>query len=235
MKKGGAAMAGPIWNKVMSLALKNYPRESFNKPEPIDPNLPSVLRGVWQGGDVVEIDTVSGGLATELTPNEYRKEIAVTEIHTILHWLNKDDILNPSKNGRNDSQYRNWEYGVSSWWAKNGYKFAKEVTNYIPNYYDNIHTEKNQPEFSIEDNDDNIYKEEDLINLEIRARSKYQIDRIDVYINDLYIKSIKTYPYNISFYPKDISGLVNDNVLKIIGYDVYGNKGDFSFPLIIED
>lgn len=235
MKKGGAAMAGPIWNKVMSLVLKNYPKETFNKPDPIDPNLPSVLRGIWQGGEVVEIDTVSGGLATDLTPDEFRKEIAVTEVHNILHWLNKDNILDPSLNGRNDSQYKNWEYAVSSWWSINGYKYANSFENYIPNFYDDIHTEKNQPVFQIEDKGNQFYKKDELVYLKIKAQSKYQINKIDIYINDLYIKSIKSPPYDVSFYPSSISNIANNNTLKIIGYDVYGNKGDLSFQFSVKD
>ena len=124
MKKGGAALAGPIWNGVITEALKNLPVESFPKPEPIDPSLPSIVRGFWQGGNTFTIDTVSGGLATEYTPQELKKETSITNVHSILYWLDKNNPLQTKTPGpSSDSQYTNWEYGVSRWWNENKYKY----------------------------------------------------------------------------------------------------------------
>ncbi|NVN97488.1 penicillin-binding protein, partial [Candidatus Nomurabacteria bacterium] len=64
MKKGGAALAGPIWNKVISEYLKDKPAEFFEKPEPINTSIPPILRGFWQGGETFITDSISGGLAT---------------------------------------------------------------------------------------------------------------------------------------------------------------------------
>ena len=74
MKKGGVSLAGPIWNAVMSEALKTIPVESFEKPAPIDQSIPAILRGFWQGGNTFTIDTTSNSLATEFTPVELKKE-----------------------------------------------------------------------------------------------------------------------------------------------------------------
>jgi penicillin-binding protein 1A len=123
MKKGGAALAGPIWNAVMTEALKNYSIETFNEPEPIDTTLPPILRGFWQGGDTYTIDSISGGLATEYTPNEFKKEISITNIHSILYWLDKDNPNKINSQLENDSQYLNWEYGVQKWWETNKFKY----------------------------------------------------------------------------------------------------------------
>ena len=53
MKKGGSAMAGPIWNKFINEALKILPNEKFEKPNlEIDPKtVKPVLRGYWQGNE----------------------------------------------------------------------------------------------------------------------------------------------------------------------------------------
>ncbi|MEK7140364.1 MAG: PBP1A family penicillin-binding protein, partial [Patescibacteria group bacterium] len=53
MKKGGVAMAGPIWNKFMNEALKIVPNEKFEKPNwDSDPEkIKPVLRGFWQGNE----------------------------------------------------------------------------------------------------------------------------------------------------------------------------------------
>ena len=44
MKKGGAALAGPIWNEVMTEAIKNTPAETFIKPDPINQSIPAILK-----------------------------------------------------------------------------------------------------------------------------------------------------------------------------------------------
>ena len=66
------------------------------------------------------IDSISGGLATDLTPEETREEIPLIEPHTILHWLNKNDPLgNIPKNPESDSQYDRWEGPVQNWINQN--------------------------------------------------------------------------------------------------------------------
>jgi hypothetical protein len=49
---------------------------------------------------------------------------------------------------------------------------------------------------------------------------------MDVYINNTYYKSLKSPPYNISFIPKDVSGITNNNIIRIIGYDINGLAGE---------
>lgn len=226
MKKGGAALAGPIWNGVITEALKKVPVEKFIEPDPINESLPPVLRGSWQGGEVYVVDSVSGGLATPFTPNENKKEIIITDVHTILHWLDKDNILDSTKNGRNDSQYDNWEYGIINWWNTNKYKYKNTTIGEVPTFYDNIHTEENKPIISISGLSGAYYQKSDLITFSIEPKSKYQIKKIDVYINDIYFRTLKNSPYTISFSPQDFSNILETNTIKILGYDTSGNIGE---------
>ena len=236
MKKGGAALAGPIWNDLMSEAIKDLPVESFEKPDPINESLPPVLRGFWQGGKTFIIDSVSGNLATEYTPKELKKEISITNVHTILYWLNKEKPLELEKSGlENDSQFNNWEYGVKNWWElnKNKYKIITELN--IPTTYDSIHTEKSKPVLNIIGNKNTKYKKDENVSISINTTSKYLIKKIDVFINNTYLTSLKTYPFNISFIPSDVLNISETNILRVIGVDDFGNIGEVETIFYVEN
>jgi len=161
MKKGGAALAGPIWNEVISEALKTLPIESFEKTNEIDPSIPPILRGFWQGGETFTIDSISGGLATEYTPEELKKEISITNVHTILYWINKSNPLQTlSSPQTDDSQYNNWEYGIQKWWQSNNYKYKTVTLLDKPTKYDDVHTLKTKPVFEISGIEDKEYIKE---------------------------------------------------------------------------
>ncbi len=230
MKKGGVAMAGPIWNTVMTEALKNHPVESFNKPEPINNSIPAILRGSWQGGETFTIDTASGGLATEYTPNEYIKEIPITNVQTILHWIDKENpLVLKNKFGNSDSQYRNWNYGIQNWWNLNSYKYKYYSENDKPNYYDNLHTERTKPEISFVGLvSTDLYEKNSPISFSLKIDSLYKIKKVDIFINNTYLTSLKSSPFNVTFTPKDISGIDKNNTIRIVAVDDLGNIGEES-------
>ena len=98
MKKGGAAVAGPIWNKFINEALKNLPDEKFEKPDlDYDINIKPILKGIWQQ----------------------------PEVHSILYYVNKNDILGPSPlNPSSDPQFNHFEIPIEKWWAQNKSKYT---------------------------------------------------------------------------------------------------------------
>jgi 1A family penicillin-binding protein len=229
MKKGGVALAGPIWNEVMTEALKNSPVEYFDQPDPIDPNLPPILRGFWQGGRTFVTDALSGAVVTEYTPANMRKEQSITDVHTILHWIDKN---NPTgaipENPEKDPQYKNWEYGVRKWWESNAYKYKIITKDNIPLGYDNIHTTNSKPEFSILGINQTTYNKDQEINFSISSSNLSNIKKIDVFVNENFITTLKSYPFNVSFIPSDIENIKNQNTVRIIGYDSVGNTGEAS-------
>lgn len=233
MKKGGSTVAGPIWNGVMTEAIKLYPSTQFNKPENIDPNIPPILRGFWQGGETFKIDSVSGKLATEFTPKEKIKEISITSVHNILHWVDRSNPLGGiSPEPYKDSLYKNFEYGVQNWWRANSYKYPIVTKNSIPTEYDDVHTEKNKPQISFTGIDENISydrKHEQKIN--IFSNGNIAIKKIDIFINNVYLKSIKSIPTTFTFIPEDIQNIENQNNIRIIGYDIYGNTSEVNIKL----
>lgn len=232
MKKGGAALAGPIWNKVMTEALKKLPVESFEKPDPIDTSIPPILRGFWQGGETFKTDSSSGKLATEFTPANMIKETSITNVHSILYWIDKNNPLgsrptNPEK----DPQYTNWEYGVQKWWETNKGIYKIVTQNDVPTEYDTIHTSNSKPTFTIEGLMNTPYKKTDNVTFSINPVSQNPIKKIDVYINSTYINSLKSMPFNVSFVPQDIKDISNNNTIRIVGTDINGNMGEFNIPL----
>lgn len=111
-KQVAGFIIAPMWNAVMSEALTMVPKESFQVPKEEDPNLKPILRGVWQGGSVT----------TRQTDSENDSSTATTEriytggVHSILHWVDKDDPRGPTpRNPNRDPQYSNWEFAVARW------------------------------------------------------------------------------------------------------------------------
>ncbi|MFA5932096.1 MAG: transglycosylase domain-containing protein [Candidatus Paceibacterota bacterium] len=227
MKKGGAAVAGPIWNKFITEALKTLPNESFEKPDTeVDiTKVKPALRVFWQGNENFFIDKISGKLATEFTPKETLQEKVITNVHSILYWVDKRDILGaPPVNPQNDSQFNHWEIPVQNWWAQNKGKYPVTTWSEKPALTDDVHTSANQPVVSIlEPNSETTYTSDQKINLKISSSGRFPLQKMDIFINDIYLETIDA-PFNFSFSGKDLENLKSDNELKIISYDTAFNR-----------
>lgn len=119
-----------LWREVMDRVLKDYPQVDFKKPEEIDyKGLKPILRGIWQGNKIIKIDTKNNTLATAETPENFIKEIIIPEYHSILHWINKNDPLNPlvPTPEERDDLYENWEAGVQEWVLENKDLMSEEM------------------------------------------------------------------------------------------------------------
>ena len=237
MKKGGAAMAGPIWNKFMNEALKNLPNESFEKPDlEVDPiKVKPILRGFWQGNENFFIDKISGKLATENTPKETLQEKVITNVHSILYWVDRNDIsgqapLNPESN----PQFSHWEIPVQRWWAQNRDKYPITTWSEKPVLFDDIHTDISAPIVSIlEPNEETIYSPNQRINLKIFNSGIFPIQKIDIFINGIYLGAVQP-PFNFSFKPAELENLQTDNELKIISYDTVYNRDETNLNFKVE-
>ena len=82
MKGPGVTLAGPIWHEFMEFALKNFKKESFEKPK-----------------ETLVEKPILNGKTNNLKP------------HCILYYLNKKDPLG-KENSKDDIQFKNWEYAV---------------------------------------------------------------------------------------------------------------------------
>lgn len=235
MTKGGSTVAGPIWNSIITEALKKTPIETFIKPNNIDKNLPPIIRGLWQGGDTFKIDKLSGGLATEYTPEETIEEKSITNVHSILYWLDKNNPLKIGFIGTGDYQYINWEYGVQNWWSTNFYQYQNVTELNKPNFYDNIHTKNSKLILEITGIKNKVYKKNESITFSITPKNQNLIKKIDVFINNTYLTSLRSYPFQTSFTPVNIKNISTNNVINIIGYDVLGNTGETTLSFSVDN
>ncbi len=228
MKKGGSAVAGPIWNKFIVEALKTLPDDKFESPiEDSNPKtIKPVLRGFWQGNENFFIDKISGKLATPFTPKETEEEKVITNVHSILYWVDKKNILGPSPtNPNDDSQFNHWEIPIQNWWAQNSYKYKKTTLEDKPSMVDDVHTESSAPTISIiEPNTTKIYYPSQKISLGISTTGHFPIQKMDIFINNAYIGTTNTQTF--SFIPQELDNLKNQNEIRIVSYDTVYNRSE---------
>ncbi len=229
MKKGGAAVAGPIWNQFMKEALKEFPSDDFEKPDlDVDPTtVKPVLRGIWQGNDNFFIDKISGKLATANTPKETLQEKVITNVHSILYWIDKNNILGPSPaNPSSSPQFNHFEIPVQNWWAQNKSKYPITTEAEKPSALDDVHTDASKPKLSIiEPSTDDTYSPNQKVNIKIMNSGPYPLTKMEIFVNDTYLGSYDANS-NFSFIPSDVGNLQINNQLKIIAHDSVYNTSE---------
>ena len=100
VKKIARYLIAPFWNAVMQEALKEVPEETFPNPDPVDPNLKPVLRGI-----------VTGYNDGSNNPQA---------IHDILYYVDKNNPTGPVPgNPWNDPQFNLWDTPVKQWISNN--------------------------------------------------------------------------------------------------------------------
>ena len=113
-KRVSGFIVGPIWSEFMKYAVAQLPNMAFTRTETSTTDLKPVLRGVWQGSN---------------THIDNNLEYATQEVHSILHWVDKNNPTGPiPQNPGNDPQYVLWEAPVRGWALINRYEDGDEVT-----------------------------------------------------------------------------------------------------------
>jgi len=231
----GSTISGLLWREFMTKALTVVPNQSFTKPVySIPENTAPILSGNWFGGDSIIIDTISGKRATDLTPQETRQEVVVTDVNSILHWVNRNNPLtgNPVRSG---NQYENWQYSVHQWWNQNQFNYNTISEDDIPYDFDDVHILETQPDFTIQNfNENNIFSENELISLNIEPNSYYPVQQIDIFINNSYIETLNNNNFNISFIPSNINSIQSQNILRVVLIDSIYNRieKEYQFSVI---
>ncbi len=227
IKKIAGLIIAPLWNTLMTDAVASTTNDSFIKPAPenLSGDKP-VFRGIWQGGQTYTIDMVSGKLATQYTPEETQKELAVTNVHSILYWVDKSNPLGPAPaNPAADPQFENWEEPVLTWAAANGY--ATSSTNSMPTEYDDVHVPANFPTVTISDgNNGKAYDQNDTATLNISAQGKYPIEKITIYANNGILATLSSNQPTFRFPIKNIYSLSPTNTIEVDVVDSVFDKTD---------
>lgn len=238
IKKGNSAAAtvSVVWHSFMEEAIKNTPSERFIQPEKEADitSLPPILQGEWRGGEKYVIDKFSGGLSTSLTPKEAKKIIVVPEVHTILHWVNKDSPRGaPPSTPQNDPQHDFWEIPIREWFSSQG--ITEGDRGAIPAYYDSVHTQETIPSVSISGVDFSFpHTAEELLTIMVSSSGPYPIETVELFINDELVDKKTAAPFVFSFKLFDIRSLSKINTITIIVYDQFLNKGIFTSQLTTE-
>ncbi len=227
--KSSGLIIAPLWSEVMKEALKTVPEASFELPDenPNYDSLKPVMRGHWEGNQSVFIDTASGQLATENTPDETKKEIVIPDVHSILQWVDKSDPLGPPPtNPQDDPQYSHWEAGVQTWWAQHRGEYNFPNTSNIPSGSDNIHTSENAPRVHIDSPDSSSsYDRNDSVHISVGVDGKYAIKKVDYFINGSLLGTSQNYPFSFDFIPNDVDTIADTNEIKAVVYDTVYNSG----------
>lgn len=225
-KKVAGLIVTPMWRAFMDAALSTLPKENFNKPsKPDTMGLKPVLRGIWKGGESYFIDKITGKLATNMTPKEMTEERVLTNVHSILYWVDKSDILNPNKpqNPESDPQFKNWEYTVQEW-LKNQ-NLPKDPLK--PTEFDDAHTEKNKPKIEItEPHSDKEYNKNERIIVKITNSGNYPLLKTEYILNGEYVGSANKTPFVFVLAPDEIENIKKENELRVVGYDEILNKNE---------
>ncbi|MEK7142254.1 MAG: PBP1A family penicillin-binding protein [Patescibacteria group bacterium] len=216
-------IVAPMWNEFMTEIFKEIQKEDFEKPKKIKGDKP-VLNGEWMGGKTYLVDSFSGKIATEFTPPELIKEKVLTQIHSILYWVDKDNIKgNKPSNPENDSQFKMWEIPVRKWVESANIK--DQTDNDIPKEKDDIHLPEYAPVISFESPIENqTYDSSSAVIIKISHQSKFGLSQIDYYFNNNYLGSLNQEPYVFTFKPSSFNINENDSEIKIITYDKVRNK-----------
>ncbi len=225
-KKTSGLIVAPLWGEFMKEALKGLPIENFEKLAVLDDFIiKPVLRGSWHGNESFFIDKISGKLATENTPKETAEEKVITNVHSILYWVSKNDPLGPQpENPNNDPQFKRWETPIQNWWANHQNEFPVIKSSDKPILTDDIHVPEKKPNVSInEPNQNKVYGLNDGIDLVISNNSFYPLKKLDIFINGAYVSSVKNPPFIFHFNPGEIASIKDQNEIKIIAQDAVYN------------
>lgn len=232
-KKVAGFIAAPLWNAFLKEALAVLEKKDFVPPDPVVVSKP-VLKGEWRGSVTYTIDAISRKRATEFTPPQYREEKPITQIHSILHWVNRDDPDGPfPENPENNSQFALWEYPVREWTRNQN--IQEETIENAPREFDDIHSAENKPRLAFIAPPPEKISSTGRLTFSMIASGKFPITQIDVLLGNYFLGSIKTPPYSFSFDLNKLLKLGYTEILTATVYDSVGNNTTLQRSIIIEN
>lgn len=228
-KAAGGNVAAPIWHEYMSRALEGSPVENFNPPKKVELPQKPMLNGKIGDEKVLQIDKASGKLATSMTPPSFIEEKSFQELHSILHYVNRNNILGPiPEHPEKDPQYENWEAAVAAWAEEN----KIETKEALPTEYDDLHTEENKPNLRINSPDSGRHYSDPQLDAAVQVNTKRTISRVEYYIDNQLIATALKWPYNLSNY--QLLGFKNgEHWLRVIAYDDIDNWREQSVKIFL--
>ncbi len=235
MHSGGSAVSGPIWKTFMQEMIDENPAPAFEKPIP-DPdydNLKPVLRGEWMGNDVVKIDKVTGLRATDATPPDSIIEKVITNVQSILYWVDKSNPRGPvPADPSSDPEFHLWNPPVEKWWEENAAKYPVTTADTLPSDYDTLHTDATKPDITITGLPSQM-KSTDTATITFSTQNQYPLTSVDIFVNDNFLTTL-TSPFKFDFTPSEHGLTAGTYTLKAVGTNTIYSKNTTSttFTLI---
>ncbi len=238
MNKNAEAVfiAAPMWKEYMLAALKDTPIESFPAPTiditgkaMLDGNIPTTT---------YTIDTLSGKLATEYTPERFREIRSCGEYHTILTYVNKNDPRGAiPTNPADDAYYQPWEDAVQTWTTNHNANLKPgeiilTTCGDIPTEYDDIHTEGATPEIHI-NTPDNRASVARTFTVELNSEVRGTFSRVEYAIDGAYATTHFSMEGGEFTLPTWVTA--GDHLLTATIYDEHDNSAEDSITIHVNE
>ena len=220
MNKASASMlSAPLWQEYMEYSTKNDKQETFEQPK-YENKKNMMLNGSWINTKTVKIDSLSGKLASDFTPQELIKERQYIDLHSILHYIDKNDLSKEVIESPNDPEYPAWEEGVKTWFNNfiNKQNKTQEDTDFInnllkqtgnegldikdctidkiPTEIDTTHTQDAITSVKIISPENNIQNTSNQITVKIAYTTTNQIVKVNYLVDGILLLSKTTEPFD---------------------------------------
>lgn len=234
MKRGadGSVVAAPIWRAFMNAFLADKENAPFARPANVvnesvsklstklpNPNCSGELISDWFASwnkpkeqdtvdKIVNIDRVTGKLATDKTPADQIDQRCYHEVHS----------------ERPDRP--NWEAPVLAWAAANGYN-----ADSIPTAFDDVHTDANKPTVTITSPTPNQGVSKTGVLVKVDATAPNPISSLTFYVGSEQKSQIGGTPYEAV-----LNNLpVGEQTIRVVVKDQFGNTGEASVLVVVTD
>ena len=225
-------VAAPIWRAFMDAALASTPPTPFIPPDKSLWTEKPTLRGEFQTGEPVLIDSVSKKLANEHTPPELVTEKRFGNASTILGLIDKDAPLGPApENPAQDPQYTNWQAAINAWLAL--HPIAMDSP---PREYDDVHTPESKPKLAVPFLTEPKAIPPSTVEIPLETQSRFPLREIQLFIDEVLLSS-KTAPIPSGPVTLPLPAPVEKGIhrIKIIAYDIVGNNAMMEKDILVAD
>ena len=222
MKAGGNALAGTIWNKYMREALKGERVEYFSAP-PVEEIEKAVLRG-GSGGITLEINSITGKIASVLTPPNLIISKTFLPPHDILHYVDKDDPRGPiPPSPTDDPQYTTWEKALQDWITRQQKAGANLTFEEPPTETDNTQPSEFTPTIDfIFPLEGAVLNSRDL-DIQVQASAPRGVAKVIYQIDGQIIGTALQSPFGLKYHAQKLAK--GPHILNAIAVDDQNNAG----------
>lgn len=214
----GVMLAAPLWHEFMEKAFKLYPPAKFNQPTPYNPK--TLAPKPMMNGEYI---------INRQYKNINTGEVKIVkEIHSILHYLNKNDPLGACPdNPYSDPQYLLWETTVLNWAQQNIPNFNSEYNlnlgpEWLPLDCESIDTIIEFPDVPkieiIQPQEGSFVSSDVKVEVNITGASPF---RVNLYLNNQLLGEMSKVNENSFYYFVPFNLLQPQNEIKIEAKDSF--------------